>query len=535
MRAADISGQSCPSGIFGQEKSCEVATHRFKALRMLIVPEGPCFCVAGEMAVRFADVVPNRRSVAAPFFETATLLSCENCLPPFFRKLTMNETSRRDFLVTGSVATAGLATATSLNAGLHAAGSDLLKVGLIGCGGRGTGAAGQALNADSGTELVAMADAFEDRLMSSRERLAKSHNKKDGPTRVNVPDENCFVGFDAYQRVIEKSDIVCLTSTPHFRPRHLKAAVDAGLHVFCEKPVAVDPPGLRSVMESVKKAKEQKTAIVSGLCWRYHNAKRAVFDQIKDGVIGDIVSMECNYMSGGVWDPRKTRKQCKSEMEYQIRNWYYYTWLSGDFNVEQHIHSLDKMLWAMGDKAPTRVSGSGGRQVRTDEKYGNIYDHFNVIYEWENEVEVTRKDGSKRKEMRPGIRAYARCRHWRGCHNQTADYIYGTEGVADVMKHRIFDHEGNEVWKFEGNGGDMYQIEHNELFASIRDADPINNGDYMCKSTMMAIAGRMSSYTGKDLTWDECMSSAWDLTPAGYEWGDVSVPGVAIPGKTKFI
>ncbi|GAB5441431.1 MAG: Gfo/Idh/MocA family oxidoreductase [Fuerstiella sp.] len=432
-----------------------------------------------------------------------------------------SSSSRRQFLATGTAAVAGAAVATTVSPelaqGAYAGGSDLLKVGLIGCGGRGTGAASQALKADSGVELVAMADAFEDRLKSSRARLERQFNKNE-QKRVNVPEEHCFVGFDAYKSVIDKTDVVCLTSTPHFRPRHLKAAVDAGKHVFCEKPVAVDAPGLRSVVESSEKAKQQGTSLVSGLCWRYHHGKRAVFDQIKDGLIGDIVSMQCSYMTSGVWDPRKLREECDSEMEYQLRNWYYYTWLSGDFNVEQHIHSLDKMMWAMNDVPPATISASGGRQVRTDEKYGNIYDHFNVVYEWDN-----------------GVKAFARCRHWKGCENDVNDYIVGTKGRADVMKHRIFDLDGNEIWKFEGEGGDMYQIEHDELFASIRGAHPINNGDYMCKSTMMAISGRMAAYTGQKLTWDQVMNSEEDLSPAAYEWGDVPVPDVAIPGKTKFV
>jgi len=428
------------------------------------------------------------------------------------------EPTRRQFIASTAAASAALGVSSSLSAGIYAGGSDLLKVGLVGCGGRGTGAASQALQADSGVELVAMADAFEDRLQSARARLQRQFNKENEVPRVNVPDDNCHVGFDAYLKVVEKSDVVCLASTPHFRPRHLKAAVEAGKRVFCEKPVAVDAPGIRSVMESVEKAREQKTSLVSGLCWRYHHGKRAIFDQIKAGLIGDIVQMQCSYMTGGVWDPRKTREDCDSEMEHQLRNWYYYTWLSGDFNVEQHIHSLDKMMWAMDDVPPISISGSGGRQVRTDEKYGNIYDHFNIVYEWAN-----------------GVKAFARCRHWNGCENDVSDYIVGTKGRADVMKHKIYDLAGKEIYSFDGEGGDMYQIEHDELFASIRGANPINNGDYMCKSTMMAISGRMAAYTGKKLSWDEVMNSQEDLTPVAYEWGDIPVPPVAIPGKTKFI
>ena len=426
--------------------------------------------------------------------------------------------NRRQFVTSTAAVATALSLAPAISAGAYAGGSDLLKLGLIGCGGRGTGAASQALHADSGVELVAMADAFDDRLQSARHRLQRDFNKENEPPRVNVVDDSCFVGFDAYKQVIDQCEIVCLTSTPHFRPRHLKYAVEAGRHVFCEKPVAVDAPGVRSVMESSRKAAENKTSLVSGLCWRYHHGKRAVFDQIKAGIIGDIVSMQCSYMSTGVWDPRKTHEQCQSEMEYQLRNWYYYTWLSGDFNVEQHIHSLDKMMWAMGDEPPATISGSGGRQVRTEPQYGNIYDHFNIVYEWAN-----------------GVKAFARCRHWAGCENDVNDYIVGTEGRADVMKHRIYDLNGNEIWKFEGDGGDMYQIEHDELFAGIRGGRPINNGDYMCKSTLMAISGRMAAYTGQKLTWDEALNSKEDLSPARYDWGDIPVPPVAIPGKTKFV
>ncbi|MCA9035420.1 MAG: Gfo/Idh/MocA family oxidoreductase [Planctomycetaceae bacterium] len=426
--------------------------------------------------------------------------------------------SRRMFMATGAAAVATSAVPGNLNAAIYADGSDRLKVGLIGCGGRGSGAASQALSAYEGAELVAFGDVFDDILESCRRRLTRSFNKEGKPDRVTADDAHCYVGFDAYKQVIDASDVVLLATTPHFRPLHLRAAVDAGKHVFCEKPVAVDAPGVRSVLESTEIARQKNLSLVSGLCWRYHHGKRATFEQIRNGAIGDIVSMQCSYMTGGVWDPRRTPDQCKNQMEYQLRNWYYYTWLSGDFNVEQHIHSLDKMMWAMGDEPPVSISGSGGRQVRTDERYGNIYDHFNVVYQWAN-----------------GVKAFARCRHWPNCETEVEDYIIGTKGRVDVMAHKIFDHSGNEIWSFKGEGGDMYQIEHDELFAGILAGKPINNGDYMSKSTMMAIAGRMASYTGQKLTWDQVMNSKEDLSPVSYEWTDVPVPEVAIPGKTKFI
>lgn len=429
------------------------------------------------------------------------------------------ETSRRSFLAASAAGAATIAAISKpLNAGAFAAGSDLLRVGLVGCGGRGSGAAEQALNADSATELVAVGDIFQDATVGVRRSMTRMFNKDGMPPRVTVSDDTAYSGFDNYLRVIEKSDVVLLATTPHFRPQHLRAAIEAGKHVFCEKPVAVDAPGVRSVMESSEMAKAKGLALVSGLCWRYHPGKVATFEQIKNGAIGEIVSMECSYMSGGVWDPRRTRDKCDSEMEYQIRNWYYYTWLSGDFNVEQHIHSLDKMMWAMNDVAPATISGSGGRQVRTDAKYGNIYDHFNIVYTWEN-----------------GVKAFARCRHWANCENEVEDFIIGTKGRVNVMSHKIEDHAGKVIWKYDGPDGDMYQIEHNELFASIRNGNPINNGDYMCKSTLMAIAGRMAGYTGQKLTWDAALNSKEDLTPKSYEWTDIPVPPVAIPGKTPFI
>ena len=428
--------------------------------------------------------------------------------------------TRRQFISTSTAVAAATAvtTAANLQAGLHAAGSDVLKVGLIGCGGRGTGAASQALKADAATELHALADVFDDRLQMSRRRLERQFNQDGEPQRVTVSQDRCFTGFDAYKEVVDRCDVVCLASTPHFRPRHLKYAVDAGKHVFCEKPVAVDAPGLRSVMESSQKAATQNTSLVSGLCWRYHHGKKAVMQKVHEGAIGRITALQCSYMTGGVWDPRKTKTECQNEMEYQLRNWYYYTWLSGDLISEQHIHSLDKILWAMKDEAPVNISGSGGRQVRTHEKYGNIFDHFNVVYTWAN-----------------GVKAFARCRHWKNCENEVSDFIYGSEGSADLMKHRIFDSSGNEVWKFKGAGGDMYQIEHDELFAGIRSGNVINNGDYMCKSTLMSISGRLAAYTGQSLSWEQALNSQEDLSPAAYEWGEVPVPAVAIPGQTKFV
>jgi myo-inositol 2-dehydrogenase / D-chiro-inositol 1-dehydrogenase len=314
--------------------------------------------------------------------------------------------------------------------------------------------------------------------------------------------------------------VVLLCTTPHFRPLHLKAAIDAGKHVFCEKPVAVDAPGVRSVLKTTEEARAKNLAIVSGLCWRYDLGVRETIKRIQDGAIGDIVAIQENYLTGTLWH-RGTRDEHPewSEMEYQIRNWLYFTWLSGDHNVEQHIHSLDKAMWLMGDKPPVAAYGMGGRQVRTEPQYGNIYDHHAVVYEWAN-----------------GVRVFAFTRQMAGqkMFNQTEDIILGTKGQANVIKHEIM--AGGDTWKYRGDKPSMYDVEHAELFQSIKDGKPINNGVYMSYSTMLAILGRMATYTGQRITWDEAMNSQLNLTPQSYDWGPVKLPpealSVAMPGKT---
>ena len=421
--------------------------------------------------------------------------------------------SRRDFLTTSAAAVAGAALVTlpGAVANAHAAGSDVLKIGLIGCGDRGTGAATQALNADPNTKLVAMGDLFKDHL-DAKFKVLKDDEKVGA--RVEVKPENRFVGWDAYLKVLAAGvDVVILTTPPHFRPLHHKAAVDAGKHVFCEKPVAVDAPGVRAVMEACREAKAKNLSIVSGLCYRYERSKRETMARVHDGAIGDIVALQTNYNTHGLWSFK--RQPDWSDMEWQLRNWLYFTWLSGDHNVEQHIHSLDKMAWAMKDEPPVRAFGLGGRQTRTSEQYGNIFDHHAVQYEYKN-----------------GVKLFAYCRQQDGTANNVNDYILGTDGVCDVMKHTI---TGKNSWKAtKDKNDDMYQNEHDELFASIRSGKPINNGDYMTKSTLMAIMGRMATYTGQVITWEMAMRSKEDLTPAKYEFGPLATAPVPMPGVTKF-
>ena len=415
---------------------------------------------------------------------------------------------RRLFLKgTGAAAAAFAATGTAALA--HNGGREEIRVGLVGCGGRGTGAAVNALKADPKAKLVAMGDAFADRLQRSRKNLQKSKNS----AQVAVDDDHCFSGFDAYQKVIESCDVVLLCSTPHFRPKHLAAAIAAGKHVFCEKPVAVDAPGIRSVMETSRKAKEKGLNLVSGLCYRYHDAKQETIKRIHEGAVGDIVALQCTYNTGGLW--HRGHKPEWSDMEHQIRNWLYFTWLSGDHIAEQSIHSIDKILWAMGDVAPKKVTASGGRSTRTEEKYGNVYDHFNTVFEWEG-----------------GLRLFHSCRQWAGTDGDVSDYVYGTKGTALIQHHQI---RGDNAWRFKGRPNNMYDAEHRALFSAIREGRAINNGDYMCKSTLMAIMGRMAAYTGKTLTWEQALNSKQSLSPQSYTWGDLDKPVVAQPGKTPFV
>jgi predicted dehydrogenase len=386
-------------------------------------------------------------------------------------------------------------------------------VGLIGAGSRGTGAAEQALNAEDNVKLVAIGDMFEDRLKSSLQNLKKSPVG----AKVDVKPENCYTGFDAYKKVIASGvDVVLLTSPPGFRPMHLKAAVEAGKHIFCEKPMAVDAPGIRSVIETVKKSKEKNLALVAGFCWRYHKGKRETFKRIHNGDIGDIVTLQCTYNANGLW--HRTREKGWDDMTYQLRNWLYYTWLSGDHIVEQACHSIDKMAWAMKDTPPVKAHGTGGRQSRIDPEFGHIFDHHSVVYEWAN-----------------GVKMFHMCRQQNGTKVDVTDFAFGTKGIADIMGHKI---NGANKWRHVAKRGDrqedMYQNEHDELFRSIRSGKPINDGEWMAQSSMMAIMGRMATYTGEVITWKMAMESQEDTMPAKLDFGPLPTPEVARPGITKF-
>ncbi len=427
--------------------------------------------------------------------------------------------SRRTFLAASAVATAAPS--------LFAAGNDVLKVGLIGCGGRGTGAAGQALQADKNVKLVAMADAFEDRLKDSLTSLLK---KKSVAAKVDVKPDAKFVGFDGYKHVIERCDVVLLCTPPQFRPLHLKAAVDAGKHVFAEKPVAVDSPGVRSVLESCAQAKKKGLSVVSGLCLRYDDGFKQTVSRIHDGAIGEIVTLFANDYRGGRWEKR--RQPDWSDMTYHMRNWYNFTWLSGDFNVEQHVHFLDVCAWVMGNTYPTKVIGMGGRAVLKGPEYGNIYDHFSVVYEYAN-----------------GARLVSNTRQHPRTKGDMSARAIGTKGNSLISERTngLTIKSDKIDWVFKGPFNQMYQSEHDELFASIRNNKPVNNGEYMSYSTLLAIMARMAAYTGQEITWKMAMESKEDLLKAAlgvtnrdpmpeYDWKTKLIhPPVSVPGVTRFV
>jgi predicted dehydrogenase len=424
------------------------------------------------------------------------------------------ESSRRDFLKSSALAVAASQLAVASHA--HAAGSDVLKVGLIGCGGRGTGAAAQALNADKNVKLTAMGDAFLDRLESS---LASLRKDKAIVEKIDVKDDHKFAGFDAYKQVIDSGvDVVLLTTPPHFRPIHFKYAIDQGKHVFAEKPVAVDAPGIRSMIETCEAAKKKNLSVVSGLCLRYDAGFQETIKRIHDGAIGDIVALQANDLRSGIW--QKERQPDWTDMVFQMRNWYHFTWLCGDFNVEQHVHFLDICAWVMKNEYPVKCVGNGGRQVRTAQ--GHIYDHFSIIYEYAK-----------------GQKLFSFCRQIPKCKNDISAQAMGTKGTANLSEatgKMSINPTGAAPWFSKGQHKDMYQVEHDELFASIRAGKPINNGEYMVKSTMMAIMARMAAYTGQQITWEMAMNSKEDLSPPKYDWNvKLPMPEVAKPGITKFV
>ncbi len=414
---------------------------------------------------------------------------------------------RRDLLKAGAVAFPAILSG--------AQGARALKVGLVGCGGRGTGAAAQALKADDYAELIAVADIEMSRIDASLARLQKAAGAK-----VKVEDDKKFTGLDAYQKVIDSGvDVVLLATPPGFRPDHLRYAIEAGKNVFCEKPVAVDAIGVRSVLETSEMATKKGLSLVAGFCWRYSNYIKATFEQMENGAIGDLIAYYATYYTSPVkpMPSESTRPNGMSDVEWQIRNWYNFQWLCGDSLVEQAVHSIDKVAWAMKDQPPLSCVAVGGRQIPANG--GNIYDHFEVNYLYPNNV-----------------RAFVGCRQIEGIYNENADYILGTKGACTIGRGPLPRIEGQNKWTFEGQRNDMYQAEHDVLFASIRKGQPVNDGKRMATSTLLAIMGRMAAYTGQQITWDMALNSQERIFPEKLDWnGSLAVPPMPMPGKTKFL
>lgn len=385
-------------------------------------------------------------------------------------------------------------------------GNDTIRVGLIGCGGRGTGAAVNSVDAFEGVEIAAMGDLFRDRLESSKGRLQEEIGD-----RLTVTKETSFVGFDAYERVLETDvDYVILATPPGFRPIHIRAALEAGKHVFAEKPVAVDSAGVRSVIESGKLAEQKELALVAGTQRRHDPKYIETIQRIHDGAIGDLRAAQINRSTGPLW--LRERLPGMSDMEWQCRNWYYFTWLSGDHVVEMHIHSIDVINWVF-QTHPVRAVGVGGRQQRIDPSYGHIYDHIGIEYEYPN-----------------GARVTCMQRQMEGASSVWAERVVGSEGHADLMNHRI---EGSTNWSFEQeNPPNAYVQEHANLIESIRSGNPINESKRVAESTLTAIMAREVAYTGREITWEELLNAEMDLLPPTFAFGSAPFPVVAMPGST---
>jgi len=422
---------------------------------------------------------------------------------------------RREFL---HVSGAALAAGALARPAAGARANDLLRVALVGCGGRGTGAAIQALATAGPVHLVAMADAFRDRLESSLLEIARA-----APERVDVPESRRFVGFEAYREALDLDvDVVLLCTPPGFRPAHFAHAVARGRHVFMEKPVAVDAPGVRTVLAAAEEAKKKALKVGVGLQRHHDPAYLETVKRIQEGAIGQVLLYRCYWNSSGVWT--RAREAGWSEMEYQMRNWYYFNWLCGDHIVEQHIHNLDVCNWIQG-AVPQSAQGQGGRAARTGPDTGEIFDH--------HVVEYTYADGTK---------MLSQCRHIGGCFDSVSEHAHGSLGRADVSGGRI-QSAGGWDWRYRGEPVDPYQAEHDALFAAIRAGTPHDESVSGAQATMTAILGRMATYSGRALTWDEALASNVSLAPARLAWD--APPRVlpdaqgryphAIPGQTQVL
>jgi predicted dehydrogenase len=444
------------------------------------------------------------------------------------RSAPQDSATRRDFLKDSTLAAIGAAGVAGLIPlpGAYAGGDDLIRVGLVGCGGRGTGAAAQALSTKGKVKLVAVGDAFADRIKSSLGAIQQELGDR-SKELVDVPAERQFVGFDAFQKVIDSGiDLVILATPPGFRPQHFEAAVKAGKHVFMEKPVAVDAAGVRQVLAAAAEAKQKNLGVGVGLQRHHQESYIQTIKRLQDGAIGDIHTMRAYWNDRGVWVVE--RQPGMSEMEYQMRNWYYFNWLCGDHICEQHIHNLDVCNW-LKNAYPVRASGMGGRQVRTDKKFGEIFDHHAVEFEY--------ADGS---------RLFSQCRHIEGCWSSVSEHAQGSKGSADIAA-GVIRVNGQPEWKYQPEKGSRpknpYQVEHDDLFASIRAGKPLNEAEYGALSSMTAVLGRLATYSGKVVEWKDALASEMNLQPKTYDWqsNPPSMPNeqggyaIAVPGSTKVV
>ncbi len=442
--------------------------------------------------------------------------------------------SRRNFLKRSSIAVAGAAALSDLSFVVtsHAAPDDPIRIGVVGCGGRGSGAVANALGAvtkvvypkagyhtetltasaavqSKNVKVVALADVFADRLNNCREQLNK--------IGMNIPNEMCFTGFDGYKRLLAVPEInyVILATPPHFRAEQLKATIEAGKNAFAEKPVAVDGVGVKLVMEAGELAKKKNLAIGAGTQRRHQLSYVETIKRIHDGAVGDIVYARCYWNGNPVWVI--DRQPGWTDMEWQLRNWPYFTWLSGDHIVEQHVHNLDIMNWAM-NAHPIKATALGGRQVRTDKRFGHIYDHFAVEYEYPN-----------------GARMFSQCRQIQGCEGKIEENVAGTKGSSNC-KDWIRGADKQLAWRFRDKDKETnaYEQEHVDLIASIRAGKPLNEAQAVAETTLTAIIGRESAYSGRSIEWDDALNSKRRLGPEKYEFGSLPFPEVAMPGQYKF-
>ena len=423
------------------------------------------------------------------------------------------QSTRRRFLAAAGATTAVVGFPSILRAQTEA--NPVLKIGLIGAGSRGTGAASQALTADPNVKLWAVADAFPDQIAVSL------NNLKTFGAKIDVPEARQFSGLDAYQKVLESGvDVVLLTTPPAFRPQHLRAAVEAGKHVFAEKPMAVDVTGVKSVLESARIAKEKGLTIQHGFCWRFAPSTREGYGNLIKGELGRVVSVYGTYM-GAVPKPSTSIDQRKPEwadVEWQMRNWMGHEWLSGGPILEQAIHTVDKVAWAMNDVAPIAARGGGGRAQRSDD--GNVWDHYEVTFEYPG-----------------GVFCHVGQRQFKDSFSEVVDRVFCTEGTLEAPGRVLTKNvAGKTTWAFRGEESDMYQVCHNEWFAAIRKGDPINTGEYMANSTMLAILAREAAHSGQRVTWESLLTSTQDLAPDDLKLSD-SFPtqAVPVPGIHKFL